>query len=149
MSKFPSHPCLRGDKGIVWHINMGKVVCTLFNSGKFSKQIATLLPIVVKRFFWLKNWWQGLSFLFDKPRVLIHWKMWAVLVWQNLDTETMQYRWRQQPHMTRRPRSSLSTHQMHWHRNIGSPMVLAMPIMSLSSLSFILMASIKVGKCQG
>ena len=62
MSKFPSHLCLRGDKGIVWHINMGKVVRTLFNSGKFAKQIATLLPIVVKSFFDLRT--DGKAFLF-------------------------------------------------------------------------------------
>ena len=46
--KFPSHPCLRADKRIAWHVDASSVLCILSDNGKFTNQIVSLLPIVVK-----------------------------------------------------------------------------------------------------
>lgn len=46
--KFWGHPCLRADKGVAWLFDASSVVCTLSDKGKFTNQIAPLLPIVVK-----------------------------------------------------------------------------------------------------
>ena len=39
---------------IPWHIDASSIVCTLIHNGKLANQIATLLPIVVKKinYFW-------------------------------------------------------------------------------------------------
>ena len=34
---------------IAWHIDASSIVCTLIHNGKLADQIATLLPIVVKK----------------------------------------------------------------------------------------------------
>ena len=37
------------DKGIVSHVGASSIICTLIYNDKFVNQIATLLPIVVKK----------------------------------------------------------------------------------------------------
>ena len=34
---------------IAWHIDVSSIVCTLIRNSKLANQIATLLPIVVKK----------------------------------------------------------------------------------------------------
>ena len=37
------------DKGIVSHVDASSIICTLIDNDKFVNQIATLLPIIIKK----------------------------------------------------------------------------------------------------
>ena len=52
VSKFPSHPCLRADKGIAWNLDMSSMVCTVaYWQWQLANQIVSLLPTVVQYIF--------------------------------------------------------------------------------------------------